>query len=451
MAPLKVCGARLEGLFKYMVSDLLPVHPSGVAAVRAAGLAAMLVLLEASSLHAQTVALRVGHLIDPDAGTSTANQLILVEAGRITAVGDTVEVPVGADVVDLSESWVLPGLMDAHVHLTTAVRPSADGPDTQWLRESTALRALRGARNARVILDAGFTTVKNVGNDADYAGTALMTAIDRGFIDGPTLLTAGKIIAPFGGQSVGMPPDIGPFWQLEYIDADTPDEIRKAIRRNLYYGANAIKLVSDDQRYYYSEDDIRAAVDEAHRAGVTVAVHVTSDDAARNVVLGGADSIEHGFQLSDDVLRLMKARGTVLVGTDFPTEHFQMLGPAEAADGMAAAAAGIHDRLRRAYDVGVTLVFGTDVIISPPGRTRAEMMLDYLDVWVEAGVPPPAILQAMTTNAARLMKIDAERGRIAPSLAADIIATPENPLENIDALKAVHFVMKGGRVYRNDP
>ena len=414
------------------------------------GCLAALALLAVGPVHAQPVALRVGHLIDPDAGTSAANHVILVERGRITAVGPDVEVPDGAEVVDLTDSWVLPGLMDAHVHLTTAARPHGEGLDVQWLRESTALRALRGARNARVILAAGFTTVKDIGNDADYAGPALMTAIDRGFIDGPTLLTAGKIIAPFGGQTALMPPEIGPFWQFEYIDADTPDEIRKAVRQNLYYGANTIKLVSDDQRYYYSEDDIRAAVDEAHRAGVTVAVHVTKDDAARNVILGGADSIEHGFELSDDVLRLMKAHGTVLVGTDFPTEHFQMFGPVDAADGIAAAAAGIHDRLKRAYDLGVTMAFGTDVVVSPPDRTRADMMLDYLDVWVEAGVPPQTILQAMTTNAARLMKIDDERGRLAPGLAADIVATHANPLENIDALKAVHFVMKGGRVYRDD-
>ena len=414
------------------------------------GCLAALALLAVGPVHAQPVALRAGHLIDPDAGTSAANHVILVERGRITAVGPDVEVPDGAEVVDLTDSWVLPGLMDAHVHLTTAARPHGEGLDVQWLRESTALRALRGARNARVILAAGFTTVKDIGNDADYAGPALMTAIDRGFIDGPTLLTAGKIIAPFGGQTALMPPEIGPFWQFEYIDADTPDEIRKAVRQNLYYGANTIKLVSDDQRYYYSEDDIRAAVDEAHRAGVTVAVHVTKDDAARNVILGGADSIEHGFELSDDVLRLMKAHGTVLVGTDFPTEHFQMFGPVDAADGIAAAAAGIHDRLKRAYDLGVTMAFGTDVVVSPPDRTRADMMLDYLDVWVEAGVPPQTILQAMTTNAARLMKIDDERGRLAPGLAADIVATHANPLENIDALKAVHFVMKGGRVYRDD-
>ncbi len=117
---------------------------------------------------------------------------------------------------------------------------------------------------------------------------------------------------------------------------------------------------------------------------------------------------------------------------------------------MAAVAASAHDRLKRAYDVGVTMAFGTDVIISPPDRTRAEMMLDYLDVWVEAGIPPHAILQAMTTNAARLMKIADQRGRLAPGLAADIVATANNPLEHIDALKSIHFVMKGGRVYRDD-
>ncbi len=173
------------------------------------------------------------------------------------------------------------------------------------------------------------------------------------------------------------------------------------------------------------------------------------DESARNAILGGAESIEHGFQLSDAVLTLMKEKGTVLVGTDFPTEHLQAMNTSVGA-GRDSKSAGdaIIDRLRRAYRIGVPMAFGTDVVMDMPGKTRADMMLDYLAVWEAAGVPAPAILKAMTTDAAALFRMKDERGAIAKGLAADIIATPENPLQNIQALRKVAFVMKAGTVIR---
>ena len=221
------------------------------------------------------------------------------------------------------------------------------------------------------------------------------------------------------------------------------------MRRNIYYGADAIKLVADDTKgYYYSLEEIRAAVDEAHKAGITVAVHVIKGEAARNVILGGADSIEHGWELSDELLGLMKEKGTVLVGTDFPEQHLLRMG---GVGGQSAkeSAEKIIDRLRRAHRLGVKMAFGTDVVVEIPDQTRAKLMLDYLDVWLAAGIPPAKILKCMTTNAAELMQIEDERGAIRAGLEADIIATPENPLENIQALRNVHFVMKNGQLIKH--
>ena len=173
------------------------------------------------------------------------------------------------------------------------------------------------------MLNAGITTVRDVGNDANFAAVDLRKAIDAGWFVGPTVQTAGKIIAPFGGQSRGIPQEIGPFWRFEYYDADTPEEIRKAVRENIFYGADLIKLVADNSDYHYSLDEIRAAVDEAHHAGRPVAVHVMGGEAADNAIAGGVDSIEHGFFLTDDQLRLMKEKGIFLSSTDFPAAHFE--------------------------------------------------------------------------------------------------------------------------------
>jgi len=375
----------------------------------------------------QTIAIRAGHIVDPASGTVTDNQIILIKDGKIVDIRAKIQTSDADQVVDLQNSWLIPGLMDAHTHLTLSIPPNLPSGlpfEFTYLKESSALRALRCLRHARLVLETGFTTVRDVGNEANFAATDVRRAIEMGWFDGPTILNAGKIIGPFGGQSYRMSPEQGMFWLFEYIDADTPDEVRKAVRQNIYYGANIIKLVADNSVFYYSEEEIRAAVEEAHKVGLTVAIHVMGGEAAKNAILGGVDSIEHGFELSDDLLKLMKEKGVVLVGTDLPLAHVKQmdyffLGNAEAR------AKRIVDRLKRAHKIGVKMAFGTDAVVDLPGKNRAEMAFDYLAVWEEAGIPPQKILKCMTTNAAELLKIQNERGAIAAGQWADIIATPE--------------------------
>ncbi len=404
----------------------------------------IVLLIAAGTAFSQTTALRVGHLIDPASGTTTQNQIILVKGRQIVDVGPDVAVPEDAEVIDLSNAWVMPGLMDAHTHITLDGLSANMPLEVIYLRATTATRALLGLKTAQDILQAGFTVVRDVGNDANYAAVNVRDAIQRGWFTGPTVLTSGKIIAPFGGQSARISPEQGPFWLYEYIDADSIDEVRKAVRQNIYYGADCIKLVADNSAFYYSIEEIRAAVDESHAAGRPVSVHVLGGEPARNVILGGADSIEHGFHLSDELLGLMKEKGTWLVGTDFPEAHLKrMMYP-----GAKEEAARIIDRLKRAHKIGVKMAFGSDSVSNLPGKNRGEMMLDYLDVWQTAEVPPAAILKALTTNAAELLKVEKQRGAIAKGMAADIIATPANPLEDIQALRKVMFVMKEGKVVK---
>jgi len=347
-------------------------------------------------------------------------------------------VPPAANVVDLSRATVLPGLFDAHTHLCMAVNQRRDNGNYYYttLNDPDSFRAIEGVVNARAMLESGFTTVRDVGNEGNYACSSLRRAVSMGLVPGPTIINAGRIIAPYGGQ-FQLQPDKQNLAEPEYFFADTRDEMVKAIRENIHYGARVIKIVVDDQRYIYSIDDIRFIIAEAARAGMKVAAHCWTEPGAHNAAEAGVASIEHGRIMTDDDLRTAKKNGVALVGTEFLALSYDQAG---------------HnvwiDRLRRANKIGVTLVYGTDVIDITEGQTRGTLAIMGIDPWVEAGVSPQAILQAMTGNAARLLGVEKERGLLSVGLAADIIAVPDNPLDNIKTLKNVMFVMKDGVVIK---
>lgn len=411
----------------------------------------LLVLLALLSCFAfsQDTVIRAGHLIDPATGQVAQDRFITVRDGKIVSIGATS--PSNAQVIDLSRQWVMPGLMDAHTHITMNLPPNPPGGslwESALVHESTAFKALRGIHTGELLLSRGFTAVRDVGNAGNYADVAVRKGIEQKWFDGPTVMASGKIIGPFGGQLHEIAPEAGRFWSYEYLDAENPDELRKAVRQNLFYGAGVIKLVADNSPFHYTADDIKAAVDEAHRAGVKVAVHVYGGDAATQVILGGADSIEHGWDLNDTQLNLMKQRGTYLVGTDFPYEHLVALGQMVPMDAKGRAA-GILDRLRRANKIGVKMAFGADVVVDLPGEDRADMAFDYLKSFRQAGVSNADLLRIMTTNCADLLGISKERGAIAPGLAADIIAMPADPLQDTENLRKIDFVMKDGKIIRH--
>jgi imidazolonepropionase-like amidohydrolase len=411
-----------------------------------AALPVALLLLCTAAAHAQVTAIKAGKLVDPETGTTTTNQIILVERGRIKAVGAGLQIPAGAAVIDLSQHTVLPGLFDAHSHLCQMTSPRNRDLFTTDIKQSTAYRAVIGVANARAMLESGFTTVRDVGNNGRYADTSLRHAIEEGLVPGPTMINAGRIIAPFGGQ-YHLQPDRPELGHPEYLFADTRDEIRKAIRENVHYGALVIKIVVDDQKYIYSADDIKFIVEEAAGAGVRVAAHCMTEQGARNAALGGVASIEHGFRMSDEALQLAKKNNVVLVGTDFTVPAAEALGlPPDVAR-------MFHDifidRLKRAHKIGVTMAYGTDTFAAVAGQTRGTLAISFIDSFVEAGVPAKDILKIMTTNAAQLLGVEKQRGAIRQAMSADIIATPQNPLDDIHTLKQVSFVMKNGEVFKH--
>lgn len=421
-------------------------HSGRLTARALVALAVVLVFpVEASS----PVVLRAGWLVDPGSGTAAAKQDVLIEDGRIKAVGPHLEVPSGAQVIDLSNRYVLPGLIDVHTHLCLTVKTQGGNGLNELLKallsstllETNGRRALMGVVNSREMLASGFTTVRDVGNSGNYADTDLRRSIEEGWIPGPTIINAGRIIAPLGGQYHHLQPERPDLGEPEYLYADTPDEMRLAVRKNVLYGAKVIKIVVDDQPYLYSVDDVRTLVAEAARAGLKVAAHCGTDAGARIAAEGGVASVEHAYDATTETLELMKRKGVFLVGTDFTRTAAHEMGMDDYHPRVVA-------RLKRARAVGVPIAFGTDVIFPMAGETRGTLSIAFVESYQEAGFSAPEILRTMTTNAARLLGMEKERGNLRPGAAADLVATDANPLVDASALRHVTFVMKGGQVVR---
>ncbi|MDQ4123555.1 MAG: amidohydrolase family protein [Acidobacteriota bacterium] len=411
---------------------------------------ALLLVLSASLIiRAQVTAIRAGKIVDPETATVLNNQIILVEGRDIKSIGANERIPNGATVIDLSKYTVLPGLFDAHTHLCWNLQHKRDANDyfVTTLRDTTGFRAIQGVANARSMLEYGFTTVRDIGNAANYADTDLRRAIEQEIIPGPTIINAGRIIAPFGGQ-FQLQPERRDLGNPEYLYADTRDELKKAIRENIHFGARVIKLVVDDQRYIYSVDDIRFVIEEAKLAGLKVAAHAWTLNGARNAAEAGVDSIEHGVEMTDEIMAIAKRNNVALVPTPFTEIDAKMSGNTNGNK-------EVNQRwfatpVKRAYQNGVTLVFGPDVIFNTPEYPRGRLSIETIDNWVAAGIPSRTILQALTTNAAKLLGVEKTRGALRAGMRADIIAVNDNPLEKIETLKTVAFVMKNGKVFKQN-
>jgi imidazolonepropionase-like amidohydrolase len=400
--------------------------------------------------------LRADRFVDVDAGEVRSPAVIVVEGEHIAAV-NPVTVPDGAE-IDLGDVTLLPGLMDMEINLLLG-GPHGGNPRGD-VQDDPAFRTLRAIVNCRTTLEAGFTTVRNLGLFVKTGGylldVALARAVDNGWVDGPRIVPAGHAITPTGGHLdptmfQRFSPDVLPLTVEEGIANGVP-EVRKAVRYQIKYGARVIKISASGGvmshsglagAQQYSDEELAAIVDEAHRAGIKVAAHAHGDAGIRACIRAGVDCIEHGSLASDETIQLMVEHGTFLVATSYLSEGLDV---SRAAPELRKKAEEVFPRARamlgKAIAAGVKIACGTDAPAIPHGDNAKELW-----ALVDRGMTPMEALRAATVTSAELIGVD-DRGRLAEGLLADIVAVPGDPSQDITTTQDVRFVMKGGRVHK---
>ncbi|HEY0005834.1 MAG TPA: amidohydrolase family protein [Pyrinomonadaceae bacterium] len=406
------------------------------------------------------ILIKAGRLLDVKWGQVLAGQGVLVENGRIKRVGPLALVlrhaPKNVTVVDLGDAMLLPGLIDCHSHLFL----SSDGRVDTTLKMSINEREALAAKMAREVLEAGITTVRNLGHSGVRGDADLRDEINAGRLAGPRILAATRKLTPPGGQLLPGNPATEEVIKREFLPVNGALQARQAVRQAIKAGADVIKIVVDVGQKLLSEDEVKAIVDEAHRARLKVAAHATTEKGAATAALAGVDSIEHGTRASDETFRLMQRKGIFLVPTDYTEASLRQIfaanlrqSPADTADFEAWLKEYLEltpRRFQRAMKAGVKIAAGSDQYFIYPGRTRGQATLLMLETLVSEGLPALEAIRAATVNASELLGWQDRIGTIEAGKYADIIAVEGDPLKEIKELQRVSFVMKDGVVIRND-
>jgi imidazolonepropionase-like amidohydrolase len=423
---------------------------------------ALLFVLAIASSQAQEASqsvsvIRAGKLIDVDAGRVLLNQIILVRHGKIEAIGEHVAIPAGVTQIDLSKLTVLPGLIDCHTHLADGAH--GEGDPVFQLKKTAAQVVLESIPNARVTLESGFTTVRDVGVYRALNDVALRDAINRGYVVGPRMFVAGAYITITGGAGAmtGFAPDIQLPWDLHYGEANSPWEVRQKVRQLAHDGVDHIKVLStgavlthgsNPAASEFTLEELQAAIDEAKNFGLRVEAHAHAAQGIKNAIRAGVASIEHATMIDDEGLALAKQHGTYLDMDIYDEECIQEEGknnkvPPDFLE---------HDRnlgelqrqnFAKAVRAGLKMSFGTDAGVCPYGVNARQFAF-----MVKYGMTPMQAIQSATSNAADLLGKSDVLGSIKAGKYADVIAVAGDPLSDIRVLEHVAFVMKEGRIYK---
>ncbi|HEY8561191.1 MAG TPA: amidohydrolase family protein [Pyrinomonadaceae bacterium] len=409
------------------------------------------------------IAVRAARLLDVRSGNTIANPVVLISGEWIAEVGANLPIPKDAEIIDLGNATLLPGLIDAHTHLLQNYDSKFGGDDPNMIltvaQLGTTRRALLGVAMGREMLEAGFTTVRDLGNSGAGGDVALRDAIRAGWVTGPRIFASTRALSAAGGQFGGLSAEAQKLIEQEYVVVGSVDEARRAVRQALYDGADCIKVIVNAGARVLSLEEMKAIVEEAHRAGKKVAAHAIGDAATRIAVEAGVDSIEHAYTIPDDVLKMMAEKRVFLVPTDFPPDFYLSLyglnsdTPAEQRSqitaGTNAFVKSSGERLARAVKFGVPIAAGSDEYYQVKGKTRGEASLMMFRAYSAAGLSPLEILRAATVNNAELLAGErAPVGSLEKGKYADIIAVPNDPLKDITELEKVFFVMKGGKIVK---
>src|SRR5216117_1026741 len=417
------------------------------------------------SAHAadKTIALKAARLFDGKSSSLVQNGVVIVQGDKIVDAGSNLPIPSGAQIIDLGDATLSPGFMDAHTHLTADFSGNYNERRLQQLDLNVSEQAIRATAFARSTVEAGFTTVRDLGSrfiaSHEFVDVALLNSINKGVIVGPRMLVATKGIGATGGHfdPTGGFRDFLFGREADYTDgiANGPDEIRKAVRFEVKNGADVIKaavsggvlsLADEVDTPQLTPAEMAALVDESHRLRRKVAVHCHGDQAAREALEAGVDSIEHGSFMKPETLAMMKKKGTYLTPTLMATEwimgKLENYPPALQAKAKAAAVAR-SEMFRNAVKLGVKISFGTDAAVFPHGQNAREFKL-----MVDLGMTPIDALKSATTNDAELLGIGQKVGTLEKGKLADVIAMAGDPTSAITATERVLFVMKEGKIIR---
>jgi imidazolonepropionase-like amidohydrolase len=418
--------------------------------------------------HTGTILLKAARMLDVRTGKYVSNAGVLVENDKIKEVGPLAQVqvhaPKGATVIDLGTATLLPGLVDCHAHLLT----SGTSISSQEIILNAAAgmsptaRVLMGAHNAREDLEGGFTTVRVVGHSGIDGDVSLREAINAGWLPGPRIQAAARKLTPPGGQALQLNPAVADtIVDQEFLQVGSADEGRKAVRENLLYGADLIKVVADDNNRFITPEEMKAIVEEAHRAKVKVAVHATTVTGIQTAIDAGVDSIEHGNDITDEQLKTMREKGIYLDITELffggrlraMIEKRQVLPPQlqqelKAYEQMEAKQTPA--RMARILKSGVKFATGSDMWFDYPGKTRGQATAIMFGALKELGMPPADVIRATTVNAADLLGWQDRVGTLESGKFADIVAVAGDPLTDVTELERIQFVMKGGEVVKNN-
>jgi imidazolonepropionase-like amidohydrolase len=381
-------------------------------------------------------AVRAARLIDVRTGNTIPDPVVLIEGDRVKAVGSNLAIPPGAHTVDLGNVTLLPGLIDAHTHLLHQYYREFGDDNANRIIEAAqvgaAKRALLGAKLAREMLEAGFTTARDLGNSGVNGDVALRDAINAGWVIGPRIFACTRALAPVGGQFQSLTPEAQRLAEREYVQISGVEEARRAVRQAIFDGADCIKVIVNSGPRVLSLAELQVVVEEAHRAGRRVAAHATDGDGAALIAAeAGVDSIEHAYTISEKVLNLMAEKNIFLVPTDAP------------------GVARYQARIQRAVKAGVRIAIGSDIYYEYPGKTRGQVAGGMYATYVASGMSTLDVLRAATMNPADLLDSTQSIGVIEEGRLANIIAVKGDVLRDITLLGSVEFVMKEGQVIKD--